>query len=138
MDSVKTAQLILDAAILDLEGLIAEDFTGKCFEGCVKNLVNGIRNSPEKVKSVVLFGPARLFEGMPEYDLLSTLQKSLYPLEINEVQVPEGLNNGELEKFCSKYRRSATGERKVGVYCVYLDYKSLCTIGGQAGRFNGS
>lgn len=138
MDCIKTAQLILDAAILDLEGLIAEDFTGKCFNGCVKNLVRGIRSSPEKVEKVFLFGPAKLFGGMPEYDILSTLQKSLYPLEIEEIQVPEGLDNGELEKFCSQYRRNRIGERKMGVYCVYLDYKSLCTIGGLAGRFNGS
>lgn len=133
MGAIETAGLILDAAILDLEDLISE-----CFTSCVKSIIDGIKNNPEEVREVLLFGPCKLFEGRPEYDFLATLrtfQTFLGVESVREIQVPDGLSNDGLVKFCAKYRTNGREQRIEGVYSIYLDHGSLYSISGLTGRY---
>ncbi len=130
MDCIRKARLILGAAILDLEEMLDE-----CFMDSVRIVATGIRNNPEEVKEVILFGPCKLFDERPGYDFLTAFRVLLTGVNIRWLDIPEGLDNGQMIKFCDGYRKDSYGRRLEGVYSVYLDNESLYSISGLTGRY---
>ena len=130
MDCIRKARLILGAAILDLEETLDE-----CFDDCVKSIIGGVEGNPEEIKEIILFGPCKLFGNKQGYDFLTAVKVLFRDLNVRMIDVPKGLDNGQMIKFCDRYRKDVYGRSIEGVYCINLDNESLYSISGLTGRF---